>query len=301
MTRPRKAGNESVRLGIVCSSRLRRGPRADRRPSVAHRPARRAIRRLGRLRRLPPDGKRRLARVASRRRHAGGQRQERARKVRRRDLSQGRRGKPLLSPRRQILRPHRRPGWPTKRFRIQIYVRPLSAAAISDRLAERPAASFGESHGTRGRRAQGGQQLVRPLSRPQNLPPGDPLHWTGIDQNWNYQCAWCHSTDLRKHHDPATAAFRHHLVGNQRRLRSLSWAGFKSSRLGARRPPAAFAGEEKENHGLCHSSRSAHGANGGSTPPDRLSFAAGDRHTEELACAGCHARRRNSPTRRSTP
>ena len=27
---------------------------------------------------------------------------------------------------------------------------------------------------------------------------GDPLHWTGIDQNWNYQCADCHSTNLRK-------------------------------------------------------------------------------------------------------
>ena len=31
-------------------------------------------------------------------------------------------------------------------------------------------------------------------------PPGpeSPLHWTGIDQTWNHQCAHCHSTDLRK-------------------------------------------------------------------------------------------------------
>jgi predicted CXXCH cytochrome family protein len=33
------------------------------------------------------------------------------------------------------------------------------------------------------------------------------LHWTGIDQNWNYQCAWCHSTNLRKNYDRATRSF----------------------------------------------------------------------------------------------
>jgi hypothetical protein len=25
----------------------------------------------------------------------------------------------------------------------------------------------------------------------------DPLHWTGREQTWNFQCAECHSTDLR--------------------------------------------------------------------------------------------------------
>ena len=28
--------------------------------------------------------------------------------------------------------------------------------------------------------------------------PGDPLHWTGIEQTWNFMCAECHSTNLRK-------------------------------------------------------------------------------------------------------
>jgi tetratricopeptide (TPR) repeat protein len=37
---------------------------------------------------------------------------------------------------------------------------------------------------------------------------GDPLHWTGIDQNWNYQCADCHSTNLRKGYDAQAATFR---------------------------------------------------------------------------------------------
>ena len=33
--------------------------------------------------------------------------------------------------------------------------------------------------------------------------PGDPLHWTGRDQTWNYQCAACHSTNLQKNYDLA--------------------------------------------------------------------------------------------------
>lgn len=35
----------------------------------------------------------------------------------------------------------------------------------------------------------------------------DPLHWTGIDQNWNYQCAECHSTNLQKRYDATKAAY----------------------------------------------------------------------------------------------
>jgi len=35
----------------------------------------------------------------------------------------------------------------------------------------------------------------------------DPLHWTGIDQNWNYMCADCHSTNVRKNYDSSTRIF----------------------------------------------------------------------------------------------
>jgi tetratricopeptide (TPR) repeat protein len=36
---------------------------------------------------------------------------------------------------------------------------------------------------------------------------GDPLHWTGYQQNWNYMCADCHSTNLRKNYDAASNSF----------------------------------------------------------------------------------------------
>ncbi len=36
----------------------------------------------------------------------------------------------------------------------------------------------------------------------ERIEPGDPLHWTGIGQNWNTMCAECHSTNLQKNFDP---------------------------------------------------------------------------------------------------
>ena len=39
------------------------------------------------------------------------------------------------------------------------------------------------------------------------LSAGDPLHWTGIDQNWNFMCADCHSTNLRKNYHLGTRTF----------------------------------------------------------------------------------------------
>ena len=35
----------------------------------------------------------------------------------------------------------------------------------------------------------------------------DVLHWTKLNQNWNFMCAECHSTGLRKHYDANTDRF----------------------------------------------------------------------------------------------
>lgn len=35
----------------------------------------------------------------------------------------------------------------------------------------------------------------------------DPLHWSGLQQNWNFQCADCHSTNLRRNYDAAQNRF----------------------------------------------------------------------------------------------
>jgi len=36
----------------------------------------------------------------------------------------------------------------------------------------------------------------------------DPLHWTGLYQNWNMMCAECHSTNLRKNYDAASDSYQ---------------------------------------------------------------------------------------------
>jgi len=121
------------------------------------------------------------------------------------------------------------------------------------------------------------------------LAPGDPLHWTGVDQNWNFQCAWCHTTNLQKNYDAASNGF------------STRW-----SELGV--------GCE-----ACHGPASAHlawarqdEAQRAATPGEGLTTSFFERrgaswpmndkgqafrslplktHREVLACAGCHARR----------
>ena len=53
----------------------------------------------------------------------------------------------------------------------------------------------------------------------EKIPAQDELHWTGRQQNWNFVCADCHSTNLRKNYDAVVRHVRDHLVGNPRRLR----------------------------------------------------------------------------------
>jgi tetratricopeptide (TPR) repeat protein len=42
----------------------------------------------------------------------------------------------------------------------------------------------------------------------EEIAPKDPLHWTKRSQNWNFMCAECHSTGLRRDYDAATDTFR---------------------------------------------------------------------------------------------
>jgi predicted CXXCH cytochrome family protein len=53
------------------------------------------------------------------------------------------------------------------------------------------------------RPAEAGGQRWFHLYPDEETPPGDVLHWAGPAQNWNYMCAECHSTDLRKGYDLA--------------------------------------------------------------------------------------------------
>ena len=53
----------------------------------------------------------------------------------------------------------------------------------------------------------GGQRWFH-LYPDETFAPGDRLHWTGSQQNWNYMCADCHSTNLSKAYSPASNTFK---------------------------------------------------------------------------------------------
>ena len=55
-------------------------------------------------------------------------------------------------------------------------------------------------------KAQRGQRWFH-LYPGQKLEPGSLLHWTGRDQTWNYQCADCHTTDLKKNFNLSTNTY----------------------------------------------------------------------------------------------
>jgi predicted CXXCH cytochrome family protein len=53
---------------------------------------------------------------------------------------------------------------------------------------------------------KGGQRWFH-LYPNEHLRAGDPLHWTGIDQTWNFMCAECHSTEVRKNYEAGDNAY----------------------------------------------------------------------------------------------
>ncbi len=54
---------------------------------------------------------------------------------------------------------------------------------------------------------KGGQRWFH-LYPGQKITSTDPLHWTGPNQNWNYMCADCHSTNLVRNFDLAANAYK---------------------------------------------------------------------------------------------
>jgi hypothetical protein len=83
----------------------------------------------------------------------------------------------------------------------------LTAVTIAIRLSSRRvAAAAVDASRPRENHDPGGQRWYF-LYPGNSVGPTDRLHWTGIEQTWNYQCADCHSTNLRKNYDSATRTY----------------------------------------------------------------------------------------------
>jgi len=138
---------------------------------------------------------------------------------------------------------------------------------------------------------QGGQRWFN-LYPGQKITPGDPLHWTGRNQTWNYMCADCHSTNLRKNYDLAKDSY------------ATTWSDIDVSCESCHGPGSnhvAWAEARKKGpyqssagaDGLVADLRPAKGAWAALEPGSATMHWKGETrsHNEINTCAPCHARR----------
>ena len=145
-------------------------------------------------------------------------------------------------------------------------------------------------------RAEGGQRWFS-LYPGDAAPRPDPLHWTGREQTWNYQCAECHSTDLRKGYDLASEQLPDDVGRADRVLRGVPRPG-----LGARRVGGVARHGRRRRQAERRGDRRPFWSRSGDPPgawaikdPARgiAEWTGAARSTAEVdACARCHARRR---------
>jgi tetratricopeptide (TPR) repeat protein len=102
------------------------------------------------------------------------------------------------------------------------------------------------------------------------IPSTDVLHWTRPLQNWNYMCAECHSTDLRKNYDLATN--RYHTTYSEINVSCETCHG-----------PASLHVKLAQSHKIFWDRRYGYGLPRLKGPDPRPQLE---------SCAPCHARRR---------
>ena len=138
-------------------------------------------------------------------------------------------------------------------------------------------------------REQGGQRWFH-LYPDQKLPAGDRLHWTGIDQTWNYMCADCHSTNLRKNYDPTSNSYMTGWTDVDVSCEACHGPG--SSHVAAMRSPSPGL-TDQNRMGLLAWLKATDNGHWEMNPETGIA-----RRTEPLvsgeldACAACHSRRK---------
>lgn len=130
---------------------------------------------------------------------------------------------------------------------------------------------------------EGGQRWFH-LHPDDNVTAGDVLHWSGTNLNWNFMCADCHSTNLRKNYNPKTKTFNTQY--DNITLTCASCHGNGNEHLKWAKNPKGFAG--KNRYGLLidlKKNRWSIDTNGKAKLDGKI-----DR-TEIQMCAQCHSRR----------
>ncbi len=167
--------------------------------------AARDLRRPAGVRAVPPAGGAALAGIASRPRDAAGDRGQRRRELRQCPVHLRRRHLDLLRRDGKFVVRTDGPDGTLRDYDVKYTfgTAPLQQYLIE--LAGGRLQALGIAWDTRPR-AEGGQRWFH-LYPGQNVTHRDELHWTANSQNWNFMCAECHSTGVRKNYDPTTRRY----------------------------------------------------------------------------------------------
>jgi tetratricopeptide (TPR) repeat protein len=134
-------------------------------------------------------------------------------------------------------------------------------------------------------KAQGGQRWFH-LYTDQRVDHRDELHWTRGSQNWNFMCADCHSTDVRKNYDAAADTYRTTYAEISVGCEACHGPGSVHVELARQRPAESAQGltvRFDERRGVAWVPDATTGAPARSTPRTT--------DVELQVCAQCHARR----------
>jgi predicted CXXCH cytochrome family protein len=138
---------------------------------------------------------------------------------------------------------------------------------------------------------QGGNRWFH-LYPHQQFKPGDPLHWAGRDQTWNYQCAHCHSTNLKKNYDLAADTYATKWTDLDVSCEACHGPGSRHV-VWTKAPASHPSGTDASRMGLTNWLKPSDTGRWEMNPETGIA-----RRTEKLAsaeletCAACHARRK---------
>ena len=100
-------------------------------------------------------------------------------------------------------------------------------------------------------RDQGGQRWFH-LYPKEHIRAGDELHWTGLQQNWNFMCADCHSTGLRKNYDETSNTYATTWQDINVTCEACHGAGSEHVKWAARQAPNVGAAHTRDDGLLAH-------------------------------------------------
>lgn len=132
---------------------------------------------------------------------------------------------------------------------------------------------------------------------PDKSDADDVLHWTGPNLNWNYMCADCHSTNLKKNYDPTAQTYATQWSAINVSCEACHGAGRKHQQWALSHGEKAESKDDSEevynNKGLSIVLNERKGVVWRQNPDNGKPFRSSPRlsQTEIDTCARCHSRR----------